>query len=290
MNADLKAIPDICQRLRSLGMTTPHNWPNADADKLQAIHAALTLAATQEAGAVAWRVDWNGSIEDGPATNSALLYKLPDARWYPTDAVITPLYAAPAYVGKWHRRALELGYDGVSELIAFALPCIVNSGGDERPYPPAPQGQPSAMVGGESNGLRELSDGMDILLRSRQQCDEDGQMISVSQQALEELANMLYAAETKMDFTSRLTGPVEGQGGAVSEWRELPAAVLETMRELGNFVPTSNASNREVKGYTLDAEGEAGKTYYRAAGLRQISGHLCIVADWLDARAALEAR
>ena len=32
----------------------------------------------------------------------------------------------------WHEKAVALGYDGVTELIAFALPCIVNSGGDER--------------------------------------------------------------------------------------------------------------------------------------------------------------
>ncbi len=43
----------------------------------------------------------------------------------------------PAFVGEWHRRAVELGYDGVSELIAFALPCRVNSGGDERAPPVA---------------------------------------------------------------------------------------------------------------------------------------------------------
>jgi hypothetical protein len=74
---------------------------------------------------------------------------------------------------------------------------------------------------------------------------------------------------------------------AMVEWKDLPAPVLETMREIGNFAPTTNVRNREVKGYTLDGDGEAGKTYYQSPNLRQIATHLCVVADWLDRRAAL---
>ena len=36
-------------------------------------------------------------------------------------------------ISDWHQRAVALGYDGVNELLALALPCIVNNAGDERP-------------------------------------------------------------------------------------------------------------------------------------------------------------
>lgn len=40
-------------------------------------------------------------------------------------------------IAEWHAKAVALGYDGVAELLAFALPCVVSSGGDERAAPPA---------------------------------------------------------------------------------------------------------------------------------------------------------
>ncbi|OGT59725.1 MAG: hypothetical protein A3E01_04490 [Gammaproteobacteria bacterium RIFCSPHIGHO2_12_FULL_63_22] len=69
------------------------------------------------------------------------LYPRAVARTYPFATLPpTPAQDSRDFVGEWHRRAVELGYDGVSELIAFALPCIVNSGGDERATLTQPQG------------------------------------------------------------------------------------------------------------------------------------------------------
>jgi hypothetical protein len=51
-----------------------------------------------------------------------------------------------AVIHRWHEKAVALGYDGVEELLAFALPCIVNSGGDERPTPPALTSEEAAAV------------------------------------------------------------------------------------------------------------------------------------------------
>jgi hypothetical protein len=60
----------------------------------------------------------------------------------------------------WHARAVALGYDGVEELLAMALPCSVNSGGDEHPVPAAAP-QPSASFAPEAgpSALLNLADG-----------------------------------------------------------------------------------------------------------------------------------
>jgi len=52
------------------------------------------------------------------------------------------------------------------------------------------------------------------------------------------------------------------------------------MEELGNFGPTVNAANREVKGYMED-----GKIYWRSKDLREIAESCIAVANWLDLRA-----
>lgn len=67
-------------------------------------------------------------------------------------------------------------------------------------------------------------------------------------------------------------------------WENLDPAVLDTMKELGDFSPTSSAQYREVKGYTY-REGEGSKTYWSTDELKHISKHLMIVARWLEQRA-----
>lgn len=69
-------------------------------------------------------------------------------------------------------------------------------------------------------------------------------------------------------------------------WDELSDNARYFMRDLGNFGPTFHAENREVKGYMLDPEGDAGKVYYTSNDLRQMASAAVEVADWLDERAA----
>lgn len=69
-------------------------------------------------------------------------------------------------------------------------------------------------------------------------------------------------------------------------WDELSDNAREFMRDLGNFGPTTNVGYREVKGYMLDPDGDAGKVYYNSSDLRQMALAAVEVADWLDERAA----
>lgn len=69
-------------------------------------------------------------------------------------------------------------------------------------------------------------------------------------------------------------------------WDDLSESARKVMRELGNFSPTFHQSEKLVKGYTLDDEGDPGKRYYSSAYLRQIAEACVEVADWLDSRAA----
>lgn len=68
------------------------------------------------------------------------------------------------------------------------------------------------------------------------------------------------------------------------EWEELSNTAKATMKFLGDFGPTSNAQNREVKGYMYDDEG-GGKVYLSADELREMAASCIEVADWLDKRA-----
>lgn len=62
----------------------------------------------------------------------------------------------------------------------------------------------------------------------------------------------------------------------MKQWKELSADTLSVMAELGNFGPTTNVSNREVKGYV------DGKVYYSSADLRRVAAACEEVAAWLD--------
>lgn len=64
------------------------------------------------------------------------------------------------------------------------------------------------------------------------------------------------------------------------------APAHETMRCLGNFVPTIHAQDRQVKGYAPWGNEFAGKVYLTSTDLREVAQHLQEIADWLDVRAA----
>ena len=64
------------------------------------------------------------------------------------------------------------------------------------------------------------------------------------------------------------------------EWKSLSCA--EVLRDLGDFGPTVNTANRDLKGY-ID-----GKCYYDAGDLRELAAACTEAADWLDKRAELE--
>ncbi len=70
------------------------------------------------------------------------------------------------------------------------------------------------------------------------------------------------------------------------EWEDLSDNARDTMEGLGNFGPTSNPLNAEVKGYVACEPGEDGRTYYGPDDLREIAAGCIEVADWLDARRA----
>ncbi len=46
-----------------------------------------------------------------------------------------------------------------------------------------------------------------------------------------------------------------------------------------------HAEKRELKGYTIDKDGDTAKTYYDSVELRELAGSCIEVADWLDRRA-----
>ena len=62
------------------------------------------------------------------------------------------------------------------------------------------------------------------------------------------------------------------------EWTEVSKEARETMDELGNFGPTGNIANKEVKGYLHDEEG-GGKAYYSSNELREMAKHFIEVAE-----------
>jgi hypothetical protein len=59
------------------------------------------------------------------------------------------------------------------------------------------------------------------------------------------------------------------------------------MKFLGNFGPTVNVENRQIKGYMLDPDdGEAGKVYLDSRELIELANACIEMAHWLDARAS----
>ena len=72
------------------------------------------------------------------------------------------------------------------------------------------------------------------------------------------------------------------------KWEDLDEKHRFIMNDLGNFSPTVNVSHRELKGYTLDKDGDASKTYWDSKELREIAESCIAVANWLDLRAEQE--
>ncbi len=66
-------------------------------------------------------------------------------------------------------------------------------------------------------------------------------------------------------------------------WEDLDEKHRLIMDELGDFSPTVNAANKEIKGYMDD-----GKTYWDSAYLRELAESCVAVANWLDLRAEQE--
>lgn len=60
------------------------------------------------------------------------------------------------------------------------------------------------------------------------------------------------------------------------------------MFELGNCGPTARARDREVKGYSLNEDGDTASFYRDSNDLRSMARGLHEVADWLDDRAKSE--
>ena len=69
------------------------------------------------------------------------------------------------------------------------------------------------------------------------------------------------------------------------EWTEVSERARETMDLIGKYGPTITAEHRQVRGWSLDDEGDPVKCYLTAADLRLMAVDLVEVADWLDARA-----
>lgn len=72
------------------------------------------------------------------------------------------------------------------------------------------------------------------------------------------------------------------------KWEDLDVTHRNIVEDLGNFSPTVNIDYREVKGYMLDGNGDAGKVYFNSKDLREIAESCIAVANWLDLRAEQE--
>lgn len=61
---------------------------------------------------------------------------------------------------------------------------------------------------------------------------------------------------------------------------------LDVLKDLGNYGPTVNKQDREVKGWAYDHDLDyVVKSYYTSDDLREISRACLEIADWLDTRA-----
>ncbi|MDI1253843.1 hypothetical protein [Thermomonas sp.] len=72
------------------------------------------------------------------------------------------------------------------------------------------------------------------------------------------------------------------------DWNDISADAREVMQELGNFGPTFHPGDRQVKGFMIDSDGDAGKTYWDSNELRRVAAACNEVAAWLDKRAGVE--
>jgi len=66
------------------------------------------------------------------------------------------------------------------------------------------------------------------------------------------------------------------------KWEDLSTETLDVMEEMGNFGPTTNPSQKLIKGYI--GEDQEGQSYMDCLDLRSHARALNEVADWLDKR------
>ena len=89
-----------------------------------------------------------------------------------------------------------------------------------------------------------------------------------------------------LDALSAAPHPVSGEQKPVTEFdQDISKVALAWMQLIGNFGPTVHADKRELKGYTMDSDGDTVKTYYDSGELRELANSCIEVADWLDRRA-----
>ena len=75
------------------------------------------------------------------------------------------------------------------------------------------------------------------------------------------------------------------------KWDEISKEARETMKFIGNFSPTVNVDNREIKGYMIGLDdGEGGKVYLYSHELKSMAKHFIEVSEWLDKRANVKVR
>lgn len=74
-----------------------------------------------------------------------------------------------------------------------------------------------------------------------------------------------------------------------TKWEDMSNNALQYMDFLGEFGPTANIDDRQIKGYMIDCNsGEGCKVYLSSEELRKIAIACIEVADWLDNRAGME--
>lgn len=81
------------------------------------------------------------------------------------------------------------------------------------------------------------------------------------------------------------TGPRQASSEIIMKWDDLSSLTKTWMKLLGNFGPTVKASQKQLKGYMCDDNGESVKTYLDAGELRELAKACTDAADWLEARA-----
>lgn len=131
-----------------------------------------------------------------------------------------------ALIAKWHGQAVALGYDGVEEMIAMALPCIVGTGGDERAAPSAP-----VVVQGEAVAWQWRSK-RDDGIPGWQQCDPTsfitlGEMPGYEVRALYDRPAPAVEARTVDGLRDALNVCLGHlTGGLDGDWRDCDPAAL----------------------------------------------------------------
>ena len=68
------------------------------------------------------------------------------------------------------------------------------------------------------------------------------------------------------------------------DWKDVSAEARDTMAFLGDFGPTVNIADRQIKGWKDTVEDGSHSVYIDSTELREMAAHFIEVADWLDRR------